>query len=133
VTEQQTSRPDVTPAPRLGPDRTVLAAVAAVTAVSLAGAAVSVAGDLNPTYLDALGPDGHLSVPLPMTAFQVTVAVASGFFDGGYADDRLTGSQRAVQVVLVAGLVAVAALGARRFVSALRGDDAGAASRRAGG
>ena len=158
MTEQQTSRPDVTPAPRLGPDQTVLASVAAVTAVSLAGAAVSVAGDLNPTYLDALGPDGHLSVPLPMTAFQVvtavlaagthrrrvlvasglltaavTVAVASGFFDGGYADDRLTGSQRAVQVVLVAGLVAVAALGARRFVSALRGDDAGAASRRAGG
>ena len=146
VTEQQASRPDATPAARLGPDRTVLAAVAAVTVVSLAGAAVSVVGDLNPTYLDALGPDGHLSVPLPMTAFQVVtavlaagthrrrvlvasglltaavaVAVASGFFDGGYADDRLTGSQRAVQLVLVAGLVAVAALGARRFVRALRG------------
>ena len=50
----------------------------------------------------------------------VTVAVASGFFDGGCADERLTGSQGAVQMVLVAGLVAVAALGARRFVRALR-------------
>ena len=145
VTEQQTPRPDAPAAARLGPDRTVLAAVVAVTAVSLAGAAMSVGGDLSPTYLDALGPDGHLSVPLPMTAFQVVtavlaagthrrrvlvasglltaavaVAVASGFFDGGYAAERLTGSQRAVQVVLVAGLVAVAMLGARRFVRALR-------------
>jgi len=142
VTSQQILPPDTR---RLAPDRTVLLAVGAVTAISLVGAAVSVAGELNPTYLDAVGPDGHLSVPLPMTAFQVvtgvlaagtgrrvvlvgsallaaavTLAVVSGFFDGGYADDRLTGGQRAVQVALIAGLVAVAALAARRFVGGWR-------------
>ena len=129
----------------LTPDRSVLAAVLVTTAVSLVGAAVSVAGDLSPTYLDALGPDGHLSVPLPMTAFQlvtavlaaaphrrralagsgllaaaVTVALVSGLFDGGYSDDRLDAGQRTVQVALVLGLVAVAVLAARRFLRVLR-------------
>ena len=113
--------------------------------MSLVGAAVSVAGDLSPTYLDALGPDGHLSVPLPMTVFQVvtallagtahrrralagsglltvavTVALVSGLFDGGYTDDRLSAGQRAVQVALVLGLVAVAGLAGRRLVQVLR-------------
>jgi hypothetical protein len=145
VTAQQAPTTATPASTRLAPDRTVLVAVGAVTVVSLAGAAVSVAGDLSPTYLDALGPDGHLSVPLPMTAFQVvtallaqgtrrrvtlvgsgllavavTVAVGSGLFDGGYSDDRLTGGQRAVQVVLVVGLVAVAVLAGRRFVRAWR-------------
>ena len=126
-------------------DWSVLVAVLVSTAVSLVGAAVSVAGDLSPTYLDALGPDGHLSVPLPMTVFQVvtallaaaphrrralvgagvlavavSVALVSGLFDGGYSDDRLDGGQRAVQVVLVLSLVAVAGLAARRFVRVLR-------------
>ncbi len=143
VTEQQI-RP-VAAGTWVPPDLAPLLAVGVVTAVSLVGAAVSVAGDLNPTYLDALGPDGHLSVPLPMTVFQVvtavlaagtrrrvvlvgsglltaavTVAVGSGLFDGGYADDRLTGGQRTVQLVLVAGLVGVAALAGRRFVRARR-------------
>ena len=49
--------------PTLTRDLSVLVAVLATTAVSLVGAAVSVAGDLSPTYLAALGPDGHLSVP----------------------------------------------------------------------
>ena len=145
VTDQQTSALDSPDDTSVPPDRAVLAAVAVVTVVSLAGAAVSVAGDLNPSYLDALGPDGHLSVPLPMTAFQVvtavlaagthrrralvgaalltaavTVAVVSGMFDGGYADDRLTGGQRAVQAVLIAGLVGVGATAGRRFVRVLR-------------
>ncbi|HTE73839.1 MAG TPA: hypothetical protein VK640_11660 [Actinomycetes bacterium] len=130
---------------RLASDRSVLVAVLATTAVSLVGAAVSVAGDLSPTYLDALGPDGHLSVPLPMTVFQVvmallagtphrrralagsgllavavTVALVSGLFDGGYTDDRLDAGQRVVQVLLVLGLVAVAALAGRRLVQVLR-------------
>ena len=132
--------------PTLTRDLSVLVAVLATTAVSLVGAAVSVAGDLSPTYLDALGPDGHLSVPLPMTAFQlvtavlaaaphrrralagsgllavaVTVALVSGLFDGGYSDDRLDAGQRAVQVVLVVGLVSIAVLAGRRFVRVLRG------------
>jgi hypothetical protein len=129
----------------LAPDRSVLVAVLATTAVSLVGAAVSVAGDLSPTYVDALGPDGHLSVPLPMTVFQVvtallagtahrrralagsglltvaaTVALVSGLFDGGYTDDRLSAGQRAVQVALVLGLVAVAGLAGRQLVQVLR-------------
>jgi hypothetical protein len=129
----------------VAPSRTVLVAVLAVTAVSLVGAVVSVSADLSPTFLDAVGPDGHLSVPLPMTLFQVvmalaagtrrrplallgsgllalatTVAVASGFFDGGYADDRLEPAQRAYQVVLVLALVAVAVLAAVRFARVWR-------------
>ena len=123
----------------------MLVAVLAATAVSLVGAAVSVAGDLSPTYLDALGPDGHLSVSQPMTVFQVvtallaagahrrralvgsgllavavSVALVSGLFDGGYSDGRLDAGQRAVQVVLVLGLVTVAGLAARRIVRVLR-------------
>jgi hypothetical protein len=129
----------------VAPSRTVLVAVLVVTAVSLVGAVVSVSADLSPTFLDAVGPDGHLSVPLPMTLFQVvmalaagtrrrplallgsgllalatTVAVASGFFDGGYADDRLEPAQRAYQVVLVLALVAVAVLAAVRFARVWR-------------
>ena len=127
------------------PDRSVLAAVLATTVISLVGAAASVAGNLSPDYLDALGPEGHLSVPLPMTFFQVftallaastsrrraivgsallgaavSVALVSGLVDGGYADDRLDAGQGGLQVVLVVGLVAVAALAARRFTRLLR-------------
>lgn len=141
----ETTVPTLPTLPTLPRDRSVLVAVLATTAVSLVGAAVSVAGDLSPTYLDALGPDGHLSVPLPMTAFQVvtallaaaahrrralvgsgllavavTVALVSGLFDGGYSDDRLDAGQRAVQVVLVLSLVVVAGLAARRFARVLR-------------
>ena len=114
-------------------DRRPLVAVLVVTAVSLGGSVVSVRSGLNDTWLDAVGPTGFLSVPLPMTAFQlltgaaagsrrrrvalvgsgllalaVTVAVVSGFFDGGYADERLDGAERAYQIVLVSGLCAVA-------------------------
>jgi hypothetical protein len=127
------------------PSRTVLYAVLVSTAVSLVGAVISVRADLSSTYLDAVGPDGHLSVPLPMTAFQllaavaagsrrrgiallgsgllavaVTLAVISGFFDGGYADDRLDPVQRAYQVALVSTLCAIAFLAALRFIKVLR-------------
>jgi uncharacterized membrane protein len=119
--------------------------VLAVTAVSLVGGVISVRGDLSSSYVDALGPDGHLSVPLPMTAFQVLtafaaasrrrgvalvgsglltlavmLAVASGFFDGGYADDRLDAAQRAYQVLLVLSLCVLVVVGAVRFVRVLR-------------
>ena len=121
--------------------RTALYAVLVVTTLSLFGAVISVRGGLSRTYLDAVGPHGYLSVPLPMTAFQVltalaagsrrrplallgsgllglavTLAVLSGFFDGGYADDRLDSAQRAYQVVLVLSLCVVAVLAAVRFL-----------------
>jgi hypothetical protein len=79
-------------------------------------------------------------VPLPMTALQlltalaagshrrvvallgsgllglaVTVALVSGFFDGGYADDRLGPAQRGYQMLLVASLCVVAVLALVRF------------------
>ncbi len=122
------------------PSRAVLSAVLVVTVLSLIGAVISVRTGLNSTYLDAVGPQGYLSVPLPMTAFQVltalaagsrhrtrallgsgllalavTLAVVSGFFDGGYADDRLDGSQRSFQMLLVVSLCAVAASAVMRF------------------
>jgi hypothetical protein len=123
-----------------------------VTAVSLVGGVISVRGDLSASYLDALGPDGHLSVPLPMTAFQVltalaaasgrrrlallgsglltlavTLAVASGFLDGGYADDRLDAGQRTFQVLLVLSLCVVAVVAAVRCVSVYRSGASSAA------
>lgn len=127
------------------PSRTALYAVLVVTAVCLVGAVISVRARLNPTYLDAVGPHGYLSVPLPMTAFQVltalaagfrrrrlallgsgllglavTLAVVSGFFDGGYADDRLDSGQRVYQMVLVLSLCVVAVLAAIRFLRVWR-------------
>jgi hypothetical protein len=121
--------------------RTALYAVLVVTAVSFGGAVISVREGLSPTYLDAVGPEGHLSVPLPMTAFQVltalvagsgrrpvalvgsgllglavTLAVVSGFFDGGYADDRLDPAERGYQMVLVLSLGVVAVVAASRFI-----------------
>jgi hypothetical protein len=125
--------------------RTALCAVVVVTAVSLVGAVISVQAQLSPSYLDAVGPRGYLSVPLPMTAFQVitaaaagstrrslallgsallglavTLAVVSGFFDGGYVDDRLDSAQRTYQMVLVLSLCVVAVLAANRFLRVWR-------------
>jgi hypothetical protein len=45
----------------------------------------------------------------------VTVALVSGFFDGGYADDRLGPAQRGYQMLLVASLCVVAVLALVRF------------------
>jgi len=126
-------------------DRVLPAATLALSAVSLVGAAISVATDLNPTYLDALGGEARLSVPLPMIVAQVALAFAagstrrtvalvgsgllatvlmvsviSGFFDGGYTDDRLDTGQHAFQYFLVASLFAVGVLALRRFVSLRR-------------
>jgi hypothetical protein len=120
-------------------DISVLAGVGVLTAVSLVGSAVSVATALSPTWWDAVGPRGRLSVPLPMNAALIvlaaaaangrrpqlarisawlvvvatTVAVVSGVFDGGYAA-ALTPAQRTVQVTLVLSLVATGYLAARR-------------------
>jgi hypothetical protein len=130
--------------------RTALYGVAALTAVSLGGAAVSVSGGLSHDVLDALGPQARLSVPLPMMAFLILtasaaasrrrrvalagsaltgvatlVALVSGFFDGGYADPRLDTGQRAYQLLLVATLGLVAALAITRFVRVWRSGPTG--------
>ena len=120
--------------------RSVLVAVLAITALSLFGAVIAVTGDLSPGYSAALGPEGRLSIPWPMSLAQLVMAAAaasrrrplalagsgfiavalllgvvSGFFDGGYADEALTGAQRAYQVGFVALLAAVGLLAVLRF------------------
>ena len=130
---------------RAAPSRSVLYGVVAVAGISVVGAGVSVASGLSPSLLDALGPTGRLSVPLPMILVQLALAVAagarrralalvgsgivatamlvgvvSGFFDGGYADGSLTAGQRVYQMTLVASLVVVGVLAARRFAHVLR-------------
>ena len=127
------------------PSRTVLYGVLALVAISVVGAVISVTGDLSPNLLDAMGPEGRLSIPLPMIVAQISLgyaagscrrrvalvgsgllavalslSVISGFFDGGYADDRFSAFERAYQLFLVAALTAVGALAARRFWQVLR-------------
>jgi hypothetical protein len=111
------------------------AGVAAVGAVSLAGATLSVAAGLSPDLAAGLGPKARLAVPLPMLAAQLilgllaglrhravaagaaallgtagVICVVSGLFDGGYGDTRLTGWQLAYQGLLVAVLAACSVL-----------------------
>ena len=137
-----TRQPRVT---TVAPSRSVLYGILAVAALSVGGAVISVAGDLSPSLLDAMGPEGRLSIPLPMMVAQVLLAIAagstrrlvaligsgllaaallagviSGFFDGGYADDRLTAFERAYQVAFVGALAVVGVMAARRFWQVLR-------------
>ncbi len=134
------TRSAVTPSPW-----TVFVGAAALAVVSVVGATIAVASDLSPDLLDAMGPDGRLSVPLPMmgalvllagaaasgrrsvalagsglVAAAATLSVVSGVFDGGYADDRLGSGQRMFQGVLVATLVMVGVLAARQFLRVVR-------------
>jgi hypothetical protein len=119
--------------------------VVGVTVVSLAGSLLAVATGLSASWWEAVGPTGRLSVPLPMNALLLVlaavagstgrravlpaavllalasgVAVASGFFDGGYAAD-LAPLERVAQVALVLGLTTVAVLAGRRAWRAGRG------------
>ncbi len=128
---------------------TVLVGAVALAVVAVVGAMISLGSDLSPDLLDAMGPDGRLSVPLPMLVAQValagaaassrrtlalvgagllaaatTLSVVSGVFDGGYADDRLGVGQRMYQGVLVVALATVGVLAARRFLQVLRGGQA---------
>lgn len=126
--------------------RAVLHGVLALAGLSVGGAFISLSSGLSPTFLEAMGPVGRLSIPLPMVACQVVMALAagsrrrglamtgsglvalgllagvvSGFYDGGYGDPRLTGFERGYQVVLIGGLVAVGGIAAARFVRVARG------------
>src|SRR4051794_1424024 len=105
------------------PSRSVLYGVLTLAVLSVTGAVISVASDLSPGLLDAMGPTGRLSIPLPMPVAQIALGfaagsrgpplallgsgliaiallagVVSGFFDGGYGDDRLTTLERGYQV-----------------------------------
>jgi hypothetical protein len=133
------------------PSRSVLCGVLLLAVLSVLGGVISVASGLSPSLLDAMGPAGRLSVPIPiicqlllavaagsrrralvltgsgLVAAALLISVISGFFDGGYADGRLTGGQRAYQAALVVSLVGVGAIAAVRFVRALdRADGSGA-------
>ncbi len=138
------SRP--TASPRAVPsDRRVLVATVMLAAVSVGGAFVSVAGGLADTLLDAMGPTGRLSIPVPMMLGQLIAAwvasrrrrrpalvasallavvapvcIVSGFFDGGYSDPARTAAHTAYQVLLVTTIGVVGALAARRFSRVLR-------------
>lgn len=126
------------------PSRSVLYGVLLLAVLSVLGGIISVASGLSPSLLDAMGPTGRLSVPIPMIICQLLLAVAagsrrralvltgsglvaaallisviSGFFDGGFADERLTGGQRAYQAALVVSLVVVGAIATVRFVRTL--------------
>jgi hypothetical protein len=119
--------------------------VVAVGAVSLAGAAFSVAAGLSPDLAAGLGPTARLAAPLPMLAAQLilgllagvrhravaagaaallgtagVICVASGLFDGGYGDARLTAWQQAYQGLLVAVLAACGVLAFVRLRQVLR-------------
>jgi hypothetical protein len=127
------------------PSRSVLYGVLTLAALSVTGALISVASDLSPSLLDAMGPTGRLSIPLPMTVAQIALAfaagsrrppvallgsglvavallagVVSGFFDGGYGDDRLTAVERGYQVGFVGALLVVGVVAAARFGQVLR-------------
>ncbi|CAN7243127.1 hypothetical protein [Knoellia sp. LjRoot47] len=121
-------------------DRGVQVAVTVLAAVSVGGAFVSVAGGLADSLLDAMGPTGRLSIPIPMMLGQLVAAwvasgprrrpalvasallalvapvcVVSGFFDGGYSDPARTGAHTAYQGLLVGMLAVVGVLAARQF------------------
>jgi hypothetical protein len=122
----------------------LLAGVGSLLAMDVAGAFLSVSAGLNPTFLDALGPQARLSAPITMMiAMTVLVAGAtrrrravavpsaallavagvlafvSGFFDGGYAAD-LTAGQRIYQIALVSGHLGVSVLASFRLARLLR-------------
>jgi hypothetical protein len=144
-----TSIHHLTTVPRTGTaDRSrwaVLAGVLALAALSVVGAVISVRSGLADSLGEAMGPTGRLSIPWPMICAQLlagvaaassrrwvavvgsgfvalatTLGVVSGFFDGGYADDRLTGAEHVFQWSFVALLAVVALVAARRLVAVLR-------------
>ena len=127
--------------PAADPDRSLLVAVVALAVVSVVGGVVSVATGLSPSLIEAMGPTGRLSVPVPMMLAQLVAAVAasgtrrrpglvaaallaavevvcvgSGLFDGGFSDAARTPLHVGYQVLLVTGLGVVGALAARRWV-----------------
>lgn len=125
--------------------KSIVIAVGVLLAMDVAGAGISVSAGLNAGFLEALGPTARLSAPLPMMAAQAIMAFAatrerravaipatallvvagvlafvSGFYDGGYAAELTTG-QRAYQVALVTGHLALSLIAAVRLVRLVSG------------
>ena len=123
--------------------RRLRAAMGCLLLTDLAGGLLAVASGLN-TWGEAWGARALLAAPLPMIGAQLLltwlatrratrgaavaagllaaaclVSVASGFFDGGLADERLTGPLRGFQVLLlgVTGTVGVLAAARARAVT----------------
>ena len=115
----------------------LVAAMAALLVADLAGGLLAVSSGVN-TWPEAWGSRALLAAPWPMIVVQVAlvalavrlpgrrravpatllalaclVSVASGFFDGGLADDALTPALSAYQVLLlnVTGATGLAAVG----------------------
>ena len=143
---RRSTRPTTRPGTRRAapPAGMLVPAALGVTVVSLAGSLLAVAGGLNASWWDAVGPTGRLSVPLPMNvallvlasaaagtrrrlalaaaallALACSAAVVSGFFDGGYAA-AMAPVERLTQGALVLGLAALAVLAGRRALRLLR-------------
>lgn len=125
-------------------DLALFAGVGLLLAMDVAGALMSVSAGLNPTFLDALGPQARLSAPIPMMMAQIVLVIGatrrrrgvavpaavllavagvlaflSGFYDGGYAAD-LTAGHRIYQIALVSGHLGVSVLAALRLARLLR-------------
>lgn len=119
--------------------RLLVRAMSALLALNLVNGVIAVAAGVN-TWPQAWGSEALLAVPLPMLGFQVlltwlavrrpgrvaqvaaallavacTVCVVSGFFDGGYGNDALTPALVVLQLLLVAGLAAVALAAGNRL------------------
>ncbi|GGS62432.1 hypothetical protein ACFFV7_00260 [Nonomuraea spiralis] len=123
---------------------TLLGGVGVLLAMDLIGAFMAVSAGLNPTFLDALGPQARLSAPIPMMVAQAVLvagatrsrrgvaipaaallavagvlAFVSGFYDGGYTAE-LSAGQRIYQIALVSAHLAVAVVAALRLAGLLR-------------
>jgi hypothetical protein len=125
--------------------RRLVLAMALLVVVDLVGGALAVRADVN-TWAEAWSGDALLAAPWPMILVQVAltalavrdagrvavvagallaaaclVSAVSGFFDGGLANDELSGALVAFQVFLLCVTAAVGVLAALRVVDARRG------------
>ena len=126
------------------PARRLVLAMGVLLHVDLVGGALAVHADVN-TWAEAWSGDALLAAPWPMILVQVVltglavrdtgrvavvaggllsvaclVSAISGFFDGGLANDELTGGLVVFQVFLLAVTATVGVLAALRVVDARR-------------
>jgi hypothetical protein len=125
-------------------DRRVFVGVVILTALSIGGAIISVAGGLSSTIWEAMGPTARLSIPIPMILAQLAAAwlaagqrrrlallgsallavvepicIISGFYDGGYSDPARSPLHVAYQFLFIATIAVVGVLAGLRVSSLL--------------